>query len=240
MLHFKDMDKIKFCVIFFFAICLCVTELKAQEFMLNGVVMENGTKMRIALVEIANSRNHYSVGSNDMGLFQIKSAIGDTLIITKRSFSDKVIVVTSSKDLAVYLNRGNTLNEVVITGQSKKQVMNDIKQDFKNKGSFYAGKPPFLSFLFTPLTAIYETFGRTPKNARRFNNYYNTELQQTHIDQFFNKTIINKYTGLEGKALDDFMINYRPDYEKAKNWNVYDGTKYIMDSYKKYSDMVKR
>ena len=79
-------------------------------------------------------------------------------------------------------------------------------------------------------------FGRTPKNARRFNNYYVTELQQTHIDGLFNKVIINKHTGLVDKELENFMINYRPDYERAKNWAQYDAIKWINDSFKKYSD----
>lgn len=211
-----------------------------QEFKLSGVIIENGTKNRIALASITDLRNKYSVGSNDMGLFDIRVAMFDTLVISKRGFKDKVLIVNSSKDLVIYLNGSTTLNEVVISGQSKKQVLDDIKKDFKDKGSFYAGKPPLLAFLFKPLTALYETFGRTPKNARRFNNYYNTEIQQSHIDQFFNKSLITQHTGLQGKALDNFMINYRPDYEKAKNWNVYDGTKWIKDSYKKYADTAGR
>jgi len=132
------------------------------------------------------------------------------------------------------------LNEVVIVGQTKKQALNDIKRDFKNKGSFYAGKPPFLAFIFSPLTALYELFGRTPKNARRFNNYYVTELQQTHIDGLFNKAIINKHTGLVDKELENFMINYRPDYERAKNWAQYDAIKWIVDSHKKYTDTLNK
>jgi len=210
--------------------------LYAQDFKLNGVVFDKESRQRVALVEISNKQNKYSVGSNDMGLFTIKANVGDTLLIIKRGFNDQQVVVKSSSDLIVYLNRGITLNTVVINGETKKQALDAIRRDFKNKGSFYAGKPPFLSFLFTPLTAIYELVGRTPKNARRFNNYYVTEMQQTHIDAFFNKSIISSNTGLTGKALDNFMINYRPAYEQSKNWNTYDGLKWIKESYKKYSD----
>ncbi|MES2417491.1 MAG: hypothetical protein V4541_04855 [Bacteroidota bacterium] len=213
---------------------------RAQDFKLNGAVFEKGQNVRIALAEITNKRNRYSVGSNDIGLFTIKASIGDTLLIIKRGFNDMEVVVKAASDLIVYLNRGITLNEVVINGESKKQTLDNIRKDFKGKGSFYGGKPPFLSFLFSPLTAIYELIGKTPKNARRFNNYYQTEIQQTHIDGFFNKPIINKNTGLTGKELDDFMINYRPTYEQAKKWTSYDGLKWITDSYKKYADTVKK
>ncbi len=232
-------NKIRLGLAFFLISCLWSLTLKAQqEFMLNGVLFESGSKIRIALAEVSNTRNRYVVGSNDLGLFQIRAIVGDTLVITKRGFNDLTVVVRSTKDLVLTLNRGNMLNEVVITGEGKKQTLDAIKKDFKDKGSFYGGKPPLLSYIFTPITAFYELFGRTPRNARRFNNYYNTEIQQTHVDQFFNKSLINKYTGLEGKQLDDFMINYRPDYEKTKNWNQYDGIKWITESYKKYSDTL--
>ncbi len=229
--------------LFFFALVTMLfaqsSMLRAQDFKLNGVVFDKELKQRIALAEIINKRNKYSVGSNDMGIFTIKATIGDTLLILKRGFNDQEVIVKSASDLLIYLNRGISLKTVEIKGESKKQTLDAIKRDFKNKGSFYAGKPSFLSFLFTPLTAIYELVGRTPKNARRFNRYYVTELQQSHIDAFFNKSIISSNTGLTGKELDNFMINYRPEFEQSKNWNTYDGLKWIKESYKKYSDTAK-
>ncbi|MES2651379.1 MAG: hypothetical protein V4663_06535 [Bacteroidota bacterium] len=210
--------------------------LHAQDFRVNGVVFDKESKQRIALAEISNKRNKYSVGSNDIGIFIMKASFGDTLIISKRGFNDQEVVVKSANDLIIYLNSGISLKTVEIRGESKKQTLDAIKRDFKNKGSFYAGKPSFLSFLFTPITAVYELIGRTPKNARRFSRYYATEMQQTHIDAFFNKSIISSNTGLTGKELDNFMINYRPDFEQSKNWNTYDGLKWIKESYKKYSD----
>ncbi len=208
-----------------------------QEFQLKGVIMENSSSNRIALSEITNKRNRFVVGSNDLGIFQIKAVIGDTLLVVKRDFGDKEIVIVSQQDIVIRMNR-TTLNTVNIYGQTKKEEMNEIKQDFRNKGSYYAGKPPLLSYIFTPLTALYELVGKTPKNARRFNRYYNNEMQQTQIDAFFNEELIKKNTPLEGKDLENFMLNYRPEYEKAKNWTSYDAIKHIRDSYAKYSDTL--
>ena len=212
-----------------------------EEFKLTGVIFEKATNIRIALAEVSNKRNKYTVGSNDLGLFTIKALVGDTLIINKRNFSPLMLKVTSSKDVITYLFRdANMLNEVTVFGQTKKQELDAIKRDYRNKGSFYGGKPPLLSFIFSPLTAIYELVGKTPRNARRFNNMYVTEIQNNQVDQLFNKSSINENTGLNGKELEDFMVNYRPNYERAKNWTVYDATKWIKDSYKKYSDTVKK
>ena len=122
--------------------------LKAQdEFSLNGVVMVSGASTRIALAEITNQRTGYTVGSNDMGLFRIKALTGDTLVVVKRDFRDKKVVVVSSKDMVVTLNReSTTLSEVNIRGKSKKMDLDEIKQEYRNKGSFYQGKPPVLSY----------------------------------------------------------------------------------------------
>jgi len=207
-----------------------------QDFQLTGVLFERGANIRIALAEVKNKRSGFSAGSNDMGIFSIKANVGDTLLVMKRNFNDLEVVVRNNKDLVLYLNRGTTLNEVVVTGQTKKQTLEELKKDYRDKGSFYGGKPPFLSFLASPLTAIYELFGKTPRQARRFNRMYQTEMQDSHVDQLFNKITINQQTGLTGKELEDFLVNYRPTYEQAKNWNVYDGIKWINDSYKKYSD----
>lgn len=234
--------KMKLCCIVL--ICFWGLNLKAQqEFTFSGAIFEKGTKIRIALAEITNKRNHYSVGSNDMGLFEIKAAVGDTLVIYKRNFNSFTLVVPLSKNVVVQLSRSeNMLDQVEVFGKTKKQEMDDIKKDFRDKGSFYAGKPPLallLPFGGSPITFFYELFGKTPANARRFNRYYQTEMQQSHVDAFFNKKIINERTGLSGKQLEDFMFNYRPDYEKSKNWTAYDGNKWIKDSFKKYTDTLK-
>ncbi len=166
--------------------------------------------------------------------------MGDTLLVFQNEYSNGEVAVTSTKDLVIYLNRSTNLREVNITaGQNKKQEISDIKQDFRDKGTFYSGKPPFLSYIFSPLTAVYELFGRTPKNARRFGKYATTELQQSEIDGFFNESLIKKNTPLQGKELEYFMLNYRPDYQKASKWTEYDAIKYIRDAYKKYTDDLK-
>lgn len=231
---------LKFFMFFLLTFSVVSVAFAQQDFLLKGAVIEKGSSSRIASAQIVNKRNGFTVMSSSLGLFEIKASIGDTILVMKREYSDMEVPVASNKDLVIYLAMGNTLREVRITGQSKKEELNDVKRDFKNKGSFYQGKPPLLSYIFSPLTAVYELFGRTPKNARRFGNYYNNELQQTQIDGFFNESLIRKNTGLEGKELENFMLNYRPDYDQAKNWTEYDAIKHIKDSYKKYTDTLNK
>ena len=206
---------------------------------IRGVIMERGTTNRLVSAGIYNKRTKGGVESKSFGIFEIGANVGDTLVVYKEEYADAEVVVLNQKDLVIYLNRGTNLREVKITVQSKKEALNDIKQDFRDKGTFHEGKPPFLSYIFSPLTAIYELFGKTPKNARRFGKYAATELQQSEIDGVFNETMVKKYTPLQGKDLDYFMINYRPDYNKARKWAEYDSIKYIRDAYQKYTEDLK-
>lgn len=233
---FKTLNISLSCILFLGTLSIA----KAQDYLLGGVVFERGTTNRIAGSDIINKRTGFMVSSNSFGLFQIKASTGDTLLAIKSGFSDTEVVVSGSKDILIYLDGGRMLRQVDITGQSKKEELQDLKRDYKNKGSFYQGKPPLLAFLFKPLTAVYELVGRTPKNARRFGRYYETELQQSLIDGFFNEYLIKRHTDLNGPDLEKFMLDYRPEYEKVKSWTEYDGIKHIRDSYKKFRDPVKK
>lgn len=202
--------------------------------------MELGNNGRVVGGQLYNKRTTFTATTNSLGIFEIKAAVGDTIQIYQRDYTDSNVVVTSAADLVIKLRRGQMLREVNINGITKKQELTDMKQEYRNKGAFYSGKPPVLSFLFKPLTALYETFGRTPRNARRFGRYYETEMQQTLIDGFFNETIIQENTDLKGADLENFMINYRPEFEKAQNWARYDAIKYIKEAYKTYKDSLKK
>lgn len=212
-----------------------------QQFVVKGAILEKGNSIRIALAQITNKRTKQATGSNDLGLFQIQASIGDTLEIIKRNFTTQKIRIASNNDLLIYLYRSTIiLDNVVIKGQTKKQELDEIKREYKRKGSFYGGKPPLLAYFFKPLTAIYELIGKTPRQARHFNKYYETEIQQSTVDRFFNDYTVSKNTSLIGKDFEKFMVDYRPDYEKAKNWNQYDAIKYIKLSEKKFTDTLRK
>lgn len=219
---------------------VCFTTIAfAQQQVVKGVVIERGSNIRIALADITNLRTKLGVGSNDLGLFQIQAKLGDTLLITKRDHADARVAVTGAQDLVVYLSRAsNQLKDVNVFADVKKQNLEEVKSEYKRKGSFYGGKPPFLSFLFSPLTAIYELVGRTPRNARRFGRYADNEIKQSEIDRYFNQSIIKNNSSLRGDSLEKYMLNCRPSYNQAEHWNSYDYIKYIKESAKNFTDTL--
>jgi len=212
---------------------------KAQEFIVKGVVFEKGANVRVALANIQNQRTKIGVTSNDLGMFQIKAAVGDTLLIAKTYLNDQRIIIHGPQDILIYLIRSSTmLNEVTIIGNTKKQDLAEIKREFKNKGVYNGGKSSVLSAIFNPLNGLYNLVGKEPKNARRFSRYADNEIKQSQIDVYFNPSIIKNNTTLRGDTLENYMLNYRPDFQKAEHWNSYDYIKYIKESSKKFTDTL--
>ena len=143
---------------------------------------------------------------------------------------DLTIILSSDRDLVIHLAKTIQLEEVNITAQTKKQELDEIKNQYRKKGSYYGGKPPLLSYIFTPITALYELLGKTPGQARRFNRYYYMELEQSEIDRRFNFYTIKPLTNYQGKDLQNFLDIYRPRYEQLSKWNDYDLLNYIKQS----------
>lgn len=232
------MKNFKFTFIFFLLTSIGFIT-KAQDFIVKGVVIEKGSNVRIALAQITNLRTGIGVGSNDIGMFQLKAKIGDTLLVIKRDLTDQRVAVNSEKDLVVYLVRGSTtLADVTIRGNTKKEDLDEIKREFKNKGVYNGGKTTVLSAIFSPLNALYNLFGSDPKKARRFGRYADNEIKQSQIDVYFNQSIIKNNTELRGDTLERYMLNCRPEFDKAQYWNSYDYIKYIKESSKKFTDTL--
>jgi hypothetical protein len=162
-----------------------------------------------------------------------------TLLITKTNLNDQRIEILGHQDILIYLIRGSTtLNEVTIIGNSKKQDLAEIKREFQNRGVYNGGKTSFLSAIFQPLNALYNLIGKDPKNARRFGRYADNEIKQSQIDVYFNPSIIKNNTELRGDTLEKYMLDYRPEFQKAQFWNSYEYIKYIKESSKKFTDTL--
>jgi hypothetical protein len=172
--------------------------------------------------------------SDDIGWFNIKAAIGDTLLFSKADFTDQKIVVKSKADLPVYMEPVIKLSAVTIQGESKKQELNDVMADYRKQGTFYNGKPPVLSFLTSPITGLYELFGKTPGEARRFKAFSRDELEYAEIRRRYNLRLVKQVTNAPDSVAVKFMEFYTPSYEDIKQWSDYDLIKQIKKSYKYY------
>lgn len=220
---------------------LSVEKVMAQQITARGVILEKGTPLRIALALVTDTNNRQTIGSDDMGFFQIKANIGDTLWFFKRNFQDHFVVVLDEKEMIINLIRADRiLEEVTIKAERKQENLSAVRLEHRKKTYFYGRKRNPLYYFRYPVAAVMELLGLERKNAVRFDAYVEKEEQALEIDRYFNLSLVKNHTNLSGKALEKFMLDFRPKHEQIKNWNTYDAASYIKKSAVIYLDTLKR
>lgn len=223
------------CVGMMFLLALFLHPAKAQEGMIRGIVQEKDSPKRVAEATVTNMRTLKKALSSNLGQFGIEARKGDTLLVTKFGYSSSYQQLSNTQDVVLRLNPTIELETVTVTGQTRESQMEGIMDDYRKQGVFNNGKKPkALQYLASPLTALYERFGKTPGNARRFRNYMERELEETDVDKKFNKYNVSEITGLEGDDLVNFMALYRPSFDQARYWNDYDVRSYLKTSLDKF------
>ncbi len=205
----------------------------AQQVTIKGAIYKRISSDRLNEVYITNLKTNKAVYCDGLGGFSIEAAVGDTLLFTKSGYTPQKQQATSY-GMVVYLQPEMQLNEVRIQGQTKKQELNDIMGDYRKKGTFYNGSPPVLSMLTSPITGLYELFGKTPGRAKRFAAFSKRELEATEVDRRYNKPLVMRATGLtdnDSTTVRKFMEYYRPSFEDLKIWGDYDLIKKIKAQY---------
>lgn len=208
--------------------------LSAQN-IVQGLLLEKAGASRVANVSVLNKNTGSKALSNELGLFQISAATGDTLLFSKSGYVDIIKPLLSMTDLVLQMQRVIELAEVKVLGQSKQEELQEFKDQYRKRGSYYNGKPPLLAYFFQPLTALYELVGKTPNQAKRFNLFYIREMEQTEIDRRFNAAFVGKMTGLADADLKNFMVLYRPAYENLSAMDEYALISYLKRSVESFN-----
>lgn len=172
--------------------------------------------------------------SSNTGTFSIKASLGDTLLFTKEGYTSNKIAVGMQQSIVVFLIPITQLSTVVVKDKSNRQEQNDVMDTYRSKGIYYNGKPPALSVLASPVTGLYELFGKGPKRARRFANFMKNENRQLEISRRYNKDLVKRITKLPDDELQTFMDNYQPPYPEVMKWNDYDIIQFINKSLASY------
>ncbi|HEY5325659.1 MAG TPA: hypothetical protein VIJ27_01560 [Mucilaginibacter sp.] len=223
-------------ILLMMSLCFSLRAPAQQVLTIHGVISKKLSVERVPQVLIHNLRSNDIMMSDELGWFTVKAAIGDTLLFTRRDFTDQKIVITNGSDLPVYMQPVIQLATVTIKGQSTKQQINEAMADYRRQGTFYDGKPPVLSFLTSPLTGLYELFGKTPGEARRFKADAKAELEYAEIKRRYNLPLVKRVTNAPDSTAKIFMEYYTPSFDDLKGWNDYDLIKQIKKSYNYYCE----
>lgn len=200
---------------------------------ISGLVLERGTNnSRIADVNVTNLRTNQQTRTSSMGVFTIEVSLGDSLSFSKTGYGPVKTVIHVFEDIILDMQPGLEIETVVVTRSTRESELRDALGDYRRKGVHNGGHNTVGTYLGSPATALYNLFGREPRNARRFEKYMNQEMDALKVDRIFNKKIVSEITGLEGDELQAFMEVYRPTLSVAENWGQYDLMLYITNSFK--------
>lgn len=205
----------------------------AQQTVIKGAIYRRISSEKLSEVFITNKHTKAVAIADNLGDFSISATVGDTLVFTKKGYTPQTQEATKY-GMIVYMQPEMQLDEVRIVGQTRKQELNEIMGDYRKQGTFYNGNPPVLSMLTSPITGIYELFGKTPGRAKRFAVFSKRELEATEVDRRYNKPFVMRATGLtesDSTTVTKFMQYYRPSFEDLKTWADYDLIKKIRAEY---------
>jgi len=198
-----------------------------------GVIFKKNSPVTIAFTSVSNlsRKNIAEVFSDDLGAFRIQAALGDTLLFKKADYTPQIIVLQSYSTLSVYMAAVIHLNQVTVKEASKQKELYDALDNYKKKGQYYSLDPSVMSVLTSPLTGLYELFGKAPAQARKFQKYSKEEMDRLEVARRYNKTIVKNITNMPDADLEDFMFNFTPNVEDIRVWTDYDIISYIKRCY---------
>lgn len=211
----------------------------AQVLNAGGIVYNKSSSVRISQAIITDLKSRVVMISDDLGRFSIKTALGDTLLITKESYTSQKIVIANVNDLVIYMQPVIKLNEVTIKGKTNKQELNEIVNSYRSKGLYFDGKPPigvFNPISGSPLTGFHELLGKDAADERRFIRFSKNEKEAIEIDKRYTKELVKSITKLLDDEITKFMDEFRPSNTDINKWNDYQLINYIKKSLAAYSN----
>jgi hypothetical protein len=230
-------------IIFFFLVFICSYSF-AQERLVQGVVFDKDSKIRLARVFILNTQTQSGVYNNSKGEFKLTAQAGDELVAQLEGFRSDTIRVLGTGDFVFYLRRNSIrLQEVVIKDSVKtpSKRLQEVKEEYKDiyrignsSDLLHTGGGNGLGGVGLSIDALYSLFSRQGKNARNLQKTIDRDFKDLVIDYRYSPALIQQVIGITGAKAKDFMQQYRPAYSFVLEANDYDMIRFIQESYRRY------
>ena len=210
----------KFRYLLMLCIGLLSLNVKAQQNIIRGQVVETGTNTKMPEVLVRNTNSSQVTFTDNSGNFKLNGAVGNIVIFSSPGYvSDTLYIADLTAKKIVMTPLGIALRQVNVRGQR-----------FDPKSEYAQVYQRSKVYALSPTT----WFGKDAKDARRLKKYFAKEVQERQIDSVFTKVYVGSLVPLKDRELEVFMNLYRPTYEFVRSNNGESMAAYINDSYKKY------
>ena len=212
----------------------------AQVKSVQGFVVDNDSKQRLAKVYIYNPTNDNGVYNNAKGEFLSQAKLGDTIFAALQGYlMDTVIyngqntIVFKLKSISIRLKQVSVYGKAPTPQQQYSKTLKEYKyaldkgssKDLLNLGQGGVG---------LGIDAIYNLLSRSGKNARHLQAILERDYKESIIDYRFNANYVKSILNATDTDLRDFMLQYRPTYQFVLTASDYAFVQFLKSSYAAY------
>lgn len=236
-------------VIFFITVCSF-----AQTKQVQGIVFGNIYRTPVPSVNVfTSSGNTTTTNKNGEYIIAVNSTKDSVWFrfLNKDTKKFSVDTISNPKDFEVriylpdYYKFDNELPTVRVTTRDYYKDSVQLREDYanifnrkspwKNLGSSIGPSNAGNGGIGVDFDAIIGLFRFGYNHRQELYQKFALQVEQDHyIDHRFNKTLVEKITGLYDKERDDYMLQYRPEYSELLGMNDAQLSEYIKATYKKY------
>jgi len=227
------------CGLLLFLFCFTLTAF-AQKGTVQGFVVDEDSKLRLAKVYIYNSANDEGIYNTPKGEFRIRASVGDTLFAVLQGYAVDTVILNGQASLYFQLKSlAINLKEVSIAGrrltprEQHEKTMKEYKYKL-DKGSTKDLLNVGMGGVGLGIDAIYNLLSREGKNARHLQKILERDYREAIIDFRFKRDYVRQVLQLTEYELDDFMQQYRPSYDFVLAASDYAFIVFLKNSYASY------
>ncbi|TLX77728.1 hypothetical protein E9993_03535 [Labilibacter sediminis] len=186
---------------------------------IKGIVIDEQSQLPIGNVQMVSYKTQMLFVANEEGVFRNSFHISDSVKIFGLGFEAKTFKVKDYINcdtlITVVLSRRSYLIRAVDVAPKRKLALHlppDIKLAEKNetppalRNDNFSGKPPVLAAVVSPLSFIHYYTSKSEKRKRAFREELVKHEKQSQINQFYNRSVIEKISGYSGASLDSFVV----------------------------------
>jgi hypothetical protein len=227
-------------------LCTVTTALYSQQLVEGRIYGKDSLAM--AGVSVSNKNTGLGTVSNTSGDFLLNAHNGDTLHFSAVGYVSLLIIVNKTQlhdHLSVYLKPQvlelNTL-EVFQKNHSKDSLA--TRQEYDRIFNYRLPKVGEVVMIMNlgvavNINQLYKLLSFKKNKAKfRFKDRLIKHEQEMYVDNRYTPELVERWTGLKGDSLADFIRLYRPSYQFLANAPEYDLLFFIKTAYKQYKDSL--
>lgn len=208
---------------------------------IKGRLIDEASKEGIGYASVINMRIRGGTMTDAIGEFTIQADPSDTLTFKSLSYKDKkvpvsdlmnpsigVAIITLSP-VRVLVGQVDVLGNAPKVNMSGIPIGKSVNVPVELRSDYFASKPGVLTAVFRPVSFLSYHLSKSEKEKRTTLAAIHSERDWKILSFVYNKEVIQRISGLNGEALDDFMLYCNAYNALPVNANSYDVEKRIKE-----------